>query len=174
MIWGSEDVDPYENDEIKLDIARGYHSGSEDGEGGEGDDGAFEEPTTRRRTQFLTVGDESEMEFENEKLAEFVEFYDCADLLPFAYRIIWLHGVKEAVGVIPDTFELSPQEVSALVILQSEHNMKAQKDMLENKKKSERQQRQAKSKMPASSSRFPRKGRSFSRGAGRGRGRRRF
>ena len=107
-----------------------------------------------RAEAILAESEGSEIEFQNEKLEEFVEFYDCADLLPFAMRIVYLYNVKEALGSIPSSFGLSHQEISALVILQSEYSMKSQKDMLESKLEGERNAAAAKRKV-GKNSRIP-------------------
>ena len=99
-----------------------------------------------RDEAILAQSEGSEIEFQNEKLEEFVEFYDCADLLPFAMHIVYLYNVKEALGSIPPSFDLSHQEISALVMLQSEYSMKSQKDMLESKLEGERNAAAAKRK----------------------------
>lgn len=65
---------------------------------------------------------------ENQMLGEFIEFYDCADLLPFADRILELSTVKEALGYIPPDFGLTHEEIRGLVILQQEIAKKQQFD----------------------------------------------
>lgn len=66
------------------------------------------------------------------------DFYNCADFLPFVRRIIWIGNVKEALGYVPDDFCLNYDEITALVILQTEVSRKSQKDLNESKERSEK------------------------------------
>ena len=75
-----------------------------------------------------------EVDVENSQLTEVLKFYDCGDLLPFCYRIIYLSNVKEALGNIPKSFQLSSQEITSLIILKSEQDKKVQKELQKNKK----------------------------------------
>jgi len=61
-------------------------------------------------------------------LDEYLEFYDCADLMPFISRVLWLNGVREALGHIPDWFELNREEIRGMVILREESSKKMQYD----------------------------------------------
>lgn len=69
----------------------------------------------------------------NPQLAAVLDFYDCADFLPYANHILWLNAVKEALGHIP--FSLDYFDICCLVILQEEINKKA---ALETQKTAER------------------------------------
>ncbi len=57
-------------------------------------------------------------------LEEVLDFYDCADLLPFAQRVIWLSSIKEALGYVPRYIPIDYEELQALVILNEEQNKK--------------------------------------------------
>jgi hypothetical protein len=61
-------------------------------------------------------------------LDEYLDFYNCADLLPFINRVLWLNGVREALGHIPDWFELNREEIRSMVILREETSKKMQYD----------------------------------------------
>ena len=86
----------------------------------------------RERDQKRVGVEEGEVEVEvdadeNEDLTKVLTFYDAEYLLPFAERVLWLSNVKEALGYIP--FELSHDEIVALVILLSEVNKKSRQDL---------------------------------------------
>jgi hypothetical protein len=53
---------------------------------------------------------------------------ECDDVMPFVQRIFWLSSVREALGWIPNNFDLSYEEVLGLVWLQQESNKKLQYD----------------------------------------------
>lgn len=72
-------------------------------------------------------------ETENTQLNEVLEFYDCAEYLPYVQHIFWLSNVKEAVGRIP--FNLEYEDIRCLVILQEEIGKKSTKQSQEMSKK---------------------------------------
>ena len=80
---------------------------------------------------------------ENELLNEVIDFFDCGDLLPFAYRVLWLSSVKEVMGYIPDYIPIDYEELKSLVILQSERDRKVASDHYRMKKESDRQRAQS-------------------------------
>lgn len=80
----------------------------------------------------------------NEQVQEVLDFYDCADLLPFIERIVWLTTVKEALGYLPVShFKLNYEEIRGLTILVEESNKKMQQDNLQMKRESRNVQRDA-------------------------------
>ena len=66
------------------------------------------------------LDDEEDVGPTNEMLEELVERFDCYDYLAFAYRLIWLASIREALGYIPDWLHLSYDEMKGLVILHDE------------------------------------------------------
>lgn len=48
--------------------------------------------------------------------------------MPFVSRILWLNCVREALGHIPDWFELNREEIRGMVILREESSKKVQYD----------------------------------------------
>jgi len=74
----------------------------------------------------LVNKDPDEEEIPNPILDEYLEFYDCDDLLPFANRVFWLNGVREALGHIPNWFNITHEEIRSLVILREETSKKMQ------------------------------------------------
>lgn len=82
-------------------------------------------------------GDDGSQEIEvvdNAQLAEVLDFYDCYHLLSLAKRILWLSGVKEAIGCIPSEIKLDYSEICLLVVLQEEQGKKMSWDNLQVKK----------------------------------------
>ena len=80
----------------------------------------------------------------NEQVQEVLDFYDCADLLPFIERIVWLNTVKEALGYIPVShFQLNYEEIVALTILIEENQKKMQHDNLNLRRESREAQSRA-------------------------------
>ena len=126
-IWGSVGVDPYTGDEIKREMAK---FDSED----EAED-AIEDEKDVGDDDGDVDGDGDGDEHENEQLTDVLEFYSCDHLLPYAQYILWLSNVKEALGHIPQDFDLDHDAIVALVILLDETNKKSQYDMNESKEK---------------------------------------
>jgi hypothetical protein len=60
----------------------------------------------------------------NADLDYVIEFYGCEELLPLAYRIIWLSGLKEIFGVIPNDIPIDYEEMLLLSVLHDERNKK--------------------------------------------------
>jgi hypothetical protein len=71
----------------------------------------------------------------NRQLTEVIEFYDCADLLPYAYHIMWLAEAREALGYLP--FSLDYFDIRCLVILKEEVNKKQVRDMQQSSREQE-------------------------------------
>ena len=67
--------------------------------------------------------DPEEVEVANEQLDELLDFFKCQDLLPLAERILWLSDVKEALGYIPENFNLTYYEIFGLVLLGRERSL---------------------------------------------------
>ena len=66
-------------------------------------------------------------------LDEYLDFYKCWDLYPFAERIFWLNDVREAVGYIPDDFNLSRQEIVGLTAFMQEKRLHEASEMYKSK-----------------------------------------
>lgn len=80
---------------------------------------------------------------ENTLLNEVIEFFKCEDLLPFAYRILWLSAVKEAVGYIPNYIPLDYEELRGLVVLEEERGKKLASDHYRMKQETDRTRTQS-------------------------------
>lgn len=105
------DRNPYEGDEIRLEMAHGKKI--KEGDEFEDDD-----------------DDDPENELAIDPILEpFLSFYDAYEYLPFCHRIVWLSSVKEALGYIPSCFKLDYREIVALVILQDEISKRTSHDM---------------------------------------------
>lgn len=106
MIWGNEDRDPLEYDEI--------------------------------RAELNNINLDEVEQPNNYLLDEVLDFYDCADLLPLAQRVIWLSAVKEACGIIPQCIDVDCEELRLLVVLQEEQSKKVMYDTYRMKQESKR------------------------------------
>lgn len=108
----SDEVDPYENDEIREEMNRFPEDLS----------GMLEPEPEPGQEEFGST---------NGYLNEVLDFYDCADLLPYANYILWLASLKEAIGYIPPDFNLSYMDMRCLVVLREESGKKMMHDALE-------------------------------------------
>lgn len=89
----------------------------------------------------MAGGDPEEIEpLDNRRLDAVLEFYDCYHLLAFAQRVNWLSGVKEALGIIPESFKLSYMEIQALVVLNEEIQRKSRSDTYKMKQDQQRKE----------------------------------
>lgn len=125
IIYDSAEADPYKDDEIKLEILRR--------DSREGEEGREEV--------------EEVEEVEAQLLDEYLEIFDCGELLPFANWIIFLGSVKEAIGHIPTNFELTYEEIKALVILADENMKKQTKEMQESRHRQSQAQSHSQSQL---------------------------
>ena len=156
MVWGSDNVDPYKDDEIRRDMALYGNTGgneedkidSEDSDLHSHDDKLDAAIAEAESYSQGDVGDKEEIEennsfdlhIPNEQLSKVIEFYDCAYMLPFAERIQWLSSVKEVLGTIPSSFNVTRDEIVGLVILNSEVCKKSQFDIYRSKQKQKSQE----------------------------------
>lgn len=84
--------------------------------------------------------DPDEIEVDNRILDELIEFYDCADFLPFVRRLGWLRDVKEALGYIPPRFfNIDYDDIRGLVILQREVNLRESSESYKQRRQAEQQ-----------------------------------
>jgi len=101
------------------------------------EDGSFF--NLKNNTVTKIEGEENDLEDEstsiNGPLGEFLSFYDCYELIPYAHHILWLSSLKEAIGEIPSSFMLDWDDYRALVILKEEQSRKSVKDSQDMSKK---------------------------------------
>jgi hypothetical protein len=126
MIWGSEDRDPRDKDDvIRNEMNCGARTYDEFKTLSELNPEMFD----AMQPQTITVidpesGEEVNAAPDNPLLDEVLNFYDCYDLLPQAQRIIWLASLKEVCGIIPLNIDVDYEELRLLVILNEEQNKK--------------------------------------------------
>ena len=101
--------------------------------------------------------DPDEFEIPNKTLDDLLDLYQCQHLSDFVTRIFWLSDVQEALGHIPESFDLVYDEILGLTTLVQEKRFREACDAYKTKRDSERMSSQAASvRAKASSMSTPR------------------
>jgi hypothetical protein len=81
---------------------------------------------------------------EDTRLNETLDIYDCAYLIPYVHRVMRLAQVKEALGWMPPSYNLSQLDIDCLVILKEEQDKRTVFEQNQQRKQMEAESARAK------------------------------
>lgn len=94
-------------------------------------------------------------------LDELLEFYDCANWIPFVHRLFWLMSVKEICGNIPADFHVSWEEIRGMTVVREELDKKSRFEIYRSEQQTKSMRRSSVSASPVPGKTMPNLKRKF-------------